>query len=225
MPKPVLAIVCDDLSSATDCGVQVARWNLAVTVPLMASDLWPALPTAEVMSVSTDSRPLSGAAAYAETHRAGSRLWAMGYRQFFKSMDSTMRGHVLEEVRALIEVANPSVVMVAPAFPTYGRTTQAGIQLLHGKPIHETEFGSDPSNPVRDSSVADLLAPLGYLQALVRVEELRQPEAELARRLAHLVGAGHRVLVFDATEEDDLARVVRAAAGAKLAPLGNVSKY
>jgi len=50
---PELALVADDLSSATDCGVQIARWGLRVTVPLRPVADWPALPPADVMSVTT----------------------------------------------------------------------------------------------------------------------------------------------------------------------------
>jgi uncharacterized protein YgbK (DUF1537 family) len=219
MARPELAIVCDDLSSATDCGVQVARWDLAVTVPLLAPDAWPRLPAAEVISVTTETRPASGVAAYEQTFGAARQLWAMGYRHFFKSMDSTLRGNVLDEVRALVAVADPEVVVVAPAFPTYGRTTVAGIHLLHGRPIHTTEFGSDPRNPVADSDLPRLFAPLCEKQALLGLADTRVPEADLARTLAGLVGGGCRVLIFDVGQEDDLARLVRAVARARLKPL------
>jgi uncharacterized protein YgbK (DUF1537 family) len=219
MPNPTLAIVADDLSSATDCGVQVARWGLAVTVPLQAPETWPALPPAEVLSVTTESRPLAAAQAAALTRRAAAQLWDLGYRCFFKSMDSTLRGNVLAEVQALWDVAAPDLLLAAPAFPTYGRTTEGGIQKLNGQPIHATEFGSDPLNPVRDSDVADLLMPLGAGLARLGLAEVRQPEGEVAARLLALAGAGCQVVVADASEEADLARLVSAVKHASLRPL------
>jgi uncharacterized protein YgbK (DUF1537 family) len=215
---PELALVADDLTSATDCGVQIARWGLSVTVPLRPVEAWPALPPADVMSVTTESRLGAGADAYALTRRAAQQLWDIGYRHFYKSMDSTLRGHVAEELHAVLEVANPDVVIAAPAFPTYGRTTQAGWQLLRGTPMHLTEFGTDPVNPVRDANLAGLLAPLGSAPTLLGLAEVRAPESELAAKLAALADTGHKLIICDAAEEGDLARVVRAVARAQLRP-------
>jgi uncharacterized protein YgbK (DUF1537 family) len=216
---PELAIVCDDLSSATDCGVQVARWGMRVTVPLEPPEAWEGLPATEVMSVTTESRPATAEAAYLGTERAGWQLQALGYRHFFKSMDSTLRGNVAAEVRALAAVAQPDLVIAAPAFPTYGRTTQDGIHKLHGAPIHETEFGSDPLTPVRDSDLRRLFAPLRLNLKPLSLSDMRVPKAELARELTELASNGQRVLVCDVEEEDDLARIVQAVAATHLRPL------
>ncbi len=216
---PELALVADDLSSATDCGVQLARWGLRVTVPLHRVDDWPTLPSTDVMSVTTESRLGSGADAYALTRRAAQQLSNLGYRHFYKSMDSTLRGNVADEVRAVLEVAQPDLVLAAPAFPTYGRTTEGGVQHLRGLPMHLTEFGTDPVNPVRESSVPALLAPLGLASAALTLAEVRAPGAELAASLTTLAAAGRQLLIADAAEEDDLARLVQAVARARLVPL------
>jgi uncharacterized protein YgbK (DUF1537 family) len=90
---------------------------------------------------------------------------------------------------------------------------------LNGVPIHATEFGSDPRTPVRDSDLPRLFAPLGRQQALLGLADLRVPEADLARTLTSLVSQERSVLVCDADEEADLARVVRAVAATGLTPL------
>jgi uncharacterized protein YgbK (DUF1537 family) len=91
--------------------------------------------------------------------------------------------------------------------------------LLHGRPIHTTEFGSDPLNPVGASDVPALFAPLGEPQALLSLADTRLPQVDLAARLAALVADGCRLVVADATQEDDLARLVAAVARAGLAPV------
>ncbi len=53
-----LAIIADDLSSATDCGAQVVRSGLSVVVPLGGYSLPAQARLAQVISVDTDTRSL-----------------------------------------------------------------------------------------------------------------------------------------------------------------------
>ena len=140
-----LAIIADDLSSATDCGAQVVRSGLSVVVPLGGySPPAQARPT-QVISVDTDSRSLSADRAYAKVRTAARQLVAEGWTDFYKSVDSTLRGNLGAEIEAVLEIVKPDCAVIAPAFPKYGRTTVNGVQYLHGRPLHETEFGSDPT--------------------------------------------------------------------------------
>ena len=64
--------------------------------------------------------------------------------------DSTLRGHLLEEVEAVASVVTPDRVpplLLVPALPSAGRVTVAGVHLIErdGRfiPLHETEYASD----------------------------------------------------------------------------------
>src|SRR5574342_528353 len=152
------AIIADDLSSATDCGAQVVRSGLSVVVPLGAYSLPTQARAAQVISIDTDSRSLSADQAYAEVKAASQQLVAEGWTRFYKSVDSTLRGNLGAEIEAVLEIVRPDCAIVAPAFPKYGRTTVNGVQYLQGHPLHETEFGTDPTAPVRDADIARRLA-------------------------------------------------------------------
>jgi D-threonate/D-erythronate kinase len=152
------AIIADDLSSATDCGAQVVRSGLSVVVPLGGYSLPTQTRAVDVISVDTDSRSLSPAQAYAKVKAATQQLTAEGWTHFYKSVDSTLRGNLGAEIEALLDVVKPDFTVIAPAFPKYGRTTIDGVQYLHGRPLHETEFGTDPTAPVRDANIARRLA-------------------------------------------------------------------
>ena len=111
------AIVADDLSSATDCGAQVVRSGLSVVVPLEGYTLPEHVATADVISVDTDSRSLSADRAYGKVRTAVQQLVAAGWTDFYKSMDSTLRGNLGAEIEAVIDVVQPDCVIIAPAFP------------------------------------------------------------------------------------------------------------
>src|SRR6185503_16360619 len=99
-----LAIIADDLSSATDCGAQVVRSGLSVIVPLGGYSLPTQARTAQVISVDTDSRSLSADRAYAKVRIAAKQLVAEGWTDFYKSVDSTLRGKLGEEIEAVMDV-------------------------------------------------------------------------------------------------------------------------
>jgi Sugar-binding N-terminal domain len=63
-----------------------------------------------------------------------------------------------------------------PAFATFARTTQNGVHLLNGVPIHQTAFARDPRNPVMTSHLPTLLSSLGGVR-VVTLKELHQQKA------------------------------------------------
>src|SRR5215203_7371319 len=133
-----LAIIADDLSSATDCGAQMVRSGLSVAVPLVSYSLPLQASTAQVVSIDTDSRSLSAERAYTRVKLATEQLVAEGWTHFYKSVDSTLRGELGAEIEAVLDVVKPDCAIVAPAFPKYGRATVDGVKYLHGRPLHET---------------------------------------------------------------------------------------
>jgi uncharacterized protein YgbK (DUF1537 family) len=93
--------------------------------------------------------------------------------------------------------------VIASAAPALGVSVEGGSHLLHGKPVHETDYGADPAGPVT-SSLPDILKDS---VATIPLAEVRGPE--LAEALQRAV-AGARYVVLDGQTTEDLA----AAAGA-----------
>jgi uncharacterized protein YgbK (DUF1537 family) len=203
-----LAIIADDLSSATDCGAQVVRSGLSVVVPLQGYSLPMQTLTAEVISVDTDSRSLSADRAYAKVKAASQQLVAEGWTDFYKSVDSTLRGNLGAEIEAVLDIVKPDCAVIAPAFPKYGRTTVDGIQYLHGRPLHETEFGSDPTAPVRDADIARRLAEGSRRRAgRLTLDQVRAGPTQIKSAIKRLLADGIELVVVDIAEQDDLKRI------------------
>ena len=211
------AIIADDLSSATDCGAQAVRSGLSVVVPLGGYSLPPQARTVDVISVDTDSRSLPADQAYAKVRAASQQLFDAGWTQFYKSVDSTLRGNLGTEIEAVLDVVQPDCAVIAPAFPKYGRTTVAGVQYLHGRPLHETEFGSDPTAPVKDADIARRLAQ-GSRRRVGRLtlDHVRAGPVEITRAVQGLVAEGVELIVVDIAEQADFQRICLGLARSNL---------
>jgi D-threonate/D-erythronate kinase len=203
-----LAIIADDLSSATDCGAQMVRSGLSVVVPLGNYSLPEQARAAQVISVDTDSRSLSANHAYAKVKAASQQLIDEGWTHFYKSLDSTLRGNLGAEIEAVLEIVKPDCAVIAPAFPKYGRTTVEGVQYLHGRPLHETEFGSDPTAPVKDADIARRLAEGSPRKAgRLKLGQVRAGSTQIKSAIREMLADGIELVVVDIAEQDDLKRI------------------
>ena len=146
-----LGIVADDLTGAMDTSVQFARRGLPTVIPLVAGEV----PPAEVVAISTDSRGEPAAQAYRRAREAAQQLSG---RLLYKKVDSTVRGHLGVELDAVLDGLECERALVAPAFPSAGRTTVDGYHYVHGTLLAESAFARDPLWPARESHLPTLLA-------------------------------------------------------------------
>ncbi len=109
--------------------------------------------TQGVTVIATNTRSLSEQEAICETQHTTSAL-PLGQR-IFKKTDSALRGHVIDELKALMDITGYRRAVYLPANPSKGRIIRQGIYYINGKPIHETDFSFDPEFPTRTSSLRE----------------------------------------------------------------------
>jgi uncharacterized protein YgbK (DUF1537 family) len=198
------AIIADDLTSATDVGIQFTRVGYQVGVLFgIPGDPGSDLNGLEVLSIDCDSRTKSAVEAHSRTRDAARSI--SGARIVFKSVDSTIRGHLGAELCGVLEQGGRQTAIVAPAFPSAGRTTRAGVQLLNGQPLHETEFANDPINPVNESRIVELLGDAALHPIAVLDRSRAGDPLEMRRAMM-----SSRCVVADADSDEDLRDLVRA---------------
>src|SRR5690606_1585829 len=156
-----IAIVADDLTGSGDTAVQFVRsgWPTQLSVGRAAQALAdPAASHAEVVAVTTHSRPLSAEQAAAVVHEDVSALRAAGVKRLYKKVDSTVRGAFKAEVDAArLAWRDDAIAVVCPAFPETGRTVRDGVLYVNDKPVTETSAATDPVTPVTQSHIPTLL--------------------------------------------------------------------
>lgn len=154
-PSPSIGIIADDLTSAADGGGPFVKKGLRTTVYRNLRN-WAAPTIPDVVAIDCASRSMCAAQA-ARTVEEATRGVA-GCSILFKTIDSTLRGHVCEEMLAAYLASNRSRVVIAPAFPEAGRITVNGIQYVNGQPVDASSYASDPVHSTKTSRIADLIS-------------------------------------------------------------------
>lgn len=146
-----IAILADDLTSAADGAAPFVARGLTASIGRGQ------LPrqTATVVAVNSGSRSATASRAFEVVAQWAAQLASRAV--FYKTVDSTLRGHVAKELEACFKASDRKSLVFAPAFPEAGRTTVEGIQLVDGVPVSESVYGHDPVHPARQSALAELI--------------------------------------------------------------------
>ncbi len=197
-----LFILADDLSGAADCAMGAANAGLASVVLFDPAGV----AEAQVVAVDADSRHCPPA----QAREISARLWrsrAAPGRLFYKKIDSTLRGNFAAEIAALTDAG---VAIVAPAFPSAGRTTLGGRVYVDGVPLESIEIWKNERMP----GVADIVAMLraeGLKAVNVALPVVRGDLAAALRQ--RLADGALQAIVCDALDDADLAAIARASVG------------
>ena len=202
MRQPRVLIVADDLTGAMDSAGPFAALGIETWVVAVPMRCDPAsLASARVVSVNTDTRHLSATMAAARVREIVGHLGAGGFDIVVKKIDSTLRGNVVAETMALLDISGRSQALVAPAFPAQGRTVHAGVVHVDGKPLAQTAFAKDALSP----------PPLAPLQEVFAAAKPGLRVAAVAA--SDSFGDGTDIWIADSNVDADLARIVGSFAG------------
>lgn len=148
-------IIADDFTGANDSGVQLKRRGIKTDVvfstKMMKSD-------SISYVIDTESRGLSSDEAYQCLYNFASEVRTDEFKYIIKKVDSTLRGNIAEEVKALDQVFDSDLIIFMPALPDLNRTTVNGIHMLNNVPITETEIARDPKKPVTEDNLSKILS-------------------------------------------------------------------
>jgi len=196
-----LLIIADDFTGALDTAVMFSRNSIDTAVTLY-KDFDPSKidDQTRVVVVDTESRHISCAEAAFRVKNVVSHALKAGVTNFYKKTDSALRGNIGCELNAMMEAANSTGVMFIPAYPDAGRTTLGGCHYIHGIPLNETDFASDPINPVTECFIPQIIKKQAGVEAVVIGRDgLHSPDMR---------DRGVKtVYVFDAVNNDDLEKI------------------
>ena len=210
-----LKILADDLTGAADTTARCRRYGLPATIFLDIPE--PPLPPG-ALAFTSDSRHLPAEEAARQARNTAARLPPLN-AQWYKKIDSTLRGNIGSELDALLELLDAPAAVVCPAFPAQERGLHNGFLVAsdHALPIalrqEAIPMESAPRPPVHLPTLLQEQSrqPVAALSlAEVRGGVLANSMKRAASKLDGCAPNGRIVLVVDALTEDDLDIVLQA---------------
>ena len=150
----MIAVLADDFSGAAEVAAIARRYGLLVEV----HTTFQPSSSADLVVIDTDTRSTSRAEAEHRVAEEVRRLDEGGVGSvYYKKVDSVLRGHVVAELRRVLELTGRQRALLAPFNPSYGQTIRDRRYAIRGTPLDETRFAEDPEYPVRTADVVELL--------------------------------------------------------------------
>jgi len=190
-----LIILADDLTGAADCAARCHQAGIAATIGLPGSR---GLAKNGALCYTSDSRHLPADLAAARVRELAADLGEFAGSTWYKKIDSTLRGHLGQELDALLDTLGRSCALVCPAFPAQRRGLADGFLVI------------EPA-PAEPPHLPTLLARQSRRRiAAVGLNDVRGGAGWLAERLLAERARGAELLVVDALDDDDLQVVLDA---------------
>ena len=215
----LLGCIADDLTGATDLGINLSREGLSVIqvngVPGPALDV----PVADAVVVALKSRTIATADAVAQSLAALAWLHGRGaeriYFKYCSTFDSTPRGNigpVTEALRTVLGVAPGALPTPAtPAYPRNGRTVYLGHLFVGDVLLSDSGMRKHPLTPMTDANLVRVLAAQTTGRVgLVPYADVDAGAAAVRARLDVLAAEGFTHAIVDATRDEHLVAAGRA---------------
>lgn len=191
-------IIADDFTGANDTGVQLKKRGLKTDVIFEFTTIED---NEKSFVIDTESRGLSPEEAYKHVELKIKDAFKNSFNYVYKKVDSTLRGNIVAEIKAVDKYYNADLIIFAPAYPESKRTTIDSIQKLNGIPVTKTEIAKDPTKPVLIDNINVLLKnEFHELVSHVYLKEIRENKMDFSKG---------RIYTFDAETNEDLIEIVR----------------
>lgn len=174
----MILAIADDLTGALEVAAQFARFGSRACVTTERE--FAMAPETDVLVIDTETRHLAADEAAGIVREVLAATLRFNPWLIYKKTDSTLRGNIPAEFRALLAAFPERRLVYVPAYPEMGRTVRGGVLLVDGVEVHRTAFAGDPLNPVLRSNIAEML---GDIPVLVCDGETIEDVARAAREI------------------------------------------
>lgn len=215
----LLGAIADDFTGASDLANTLARGGMRTT--LFVGVPAGGLSDCEAGIIALKSRSTPVEEAVSASLAAFSALSSAGAAQIlFKicsTFDSTKEGNIGPVADALLEKLNAPLAIVCPAFPTNGRTVYRGHLFVGDKLLNESGMEAHPLNPMSDANMARWLSYQSvHRVGLLPLDIVRRGVEAVQKALGDAQKRGERLIIADATSDEDLITLGHAAKGMAL---------
>lgn len=222
----LIGAVADDITGASDLCLMLSNAGLHTVQIMGVPASGAALPKADAVVIALKSRTIPAAQAVALSVDAARCLMEAGAAQilfkYCSTFDSTDAGNIGPVTEALMALTGADITIACPAFPANGRTVYMGHLFVGGQLLSDSPMKDHPLTPMTDSNLVRVLArqtalPVGLISAVPVARGVDSVQAAMAEARAN----GRRILVVDATTDEDLITLGAACKGMRLVTGGS----
>lgn len=211
--------IADDLTGANALGVLLLKsGHRATTIFSLDESVLNTINNYGDIIYSTESREYSSEDAYACVYNAISLIDSArkknegNFRVYSKRIDTTLRGNIGQEIDAMLDYLNDDrIAVVVPSFPSASRIVKDGCLFINriklSESINASGFGSitNKSNVKKIIGTQSKRKTGGITYKIVGhgIEYLKLAIKKLYRN-------GYRVIIFDATSEQEISLISEA---------------
>ncbi|WP_096185842.1 four-carbon acid sugar kinase family protein [Evansella halocellulosilytica] len=208
-----IGIVADDLTGANATGVRLSKQGIYAATMVQGAN-FPETTNYDAIVIDTDSRYSTPEIAKKRTQQAMDHFKKWGAQLFSKRIDSTFRGNIGVEIDAILEdLGKESIAVVVPSFPDSGRIVLGGYLLVDDVPLQQTDVANDPVHPINESYIPSLMKKQTKHEVeFLGLKDILGSLSELTEKLETAIENGNRVIVCDATTNDQVEHIAEAMA-------------
>lgn len=215
MNLPVLGVIADDTTGATDVASMLVRAGLRTVQCLGVPHEDAPAPEADALVVALKSRTAPVDEAVAQSLATLRWLQRAGAKRFYfkvcSTFDSTPDGNIGPVADALLAALGSRFAIVCPAFPENGRSIYRGHLFVGDQLLSDSGMRHHPLTPMTDSNLVRVLqAQTKQRVGLLGHDDVAAGVAAARQRIAALQGEGVVMAIADAVSNEHL-RTLAAA--------------
>ena len=215
MNQPVLGVIADDTTGATDVASMLVRAGMRTVQCLGVPKPDEPAPPADALVVALKSRTAPVDEAVAQSLATLRWLQRAGARRFYfkvcSTFDSTPAGNIGPVADALLAALDARFTIVCPAFPENGRSVYRGHLFVGDQLLSDSGMRHHPLTPMTDSNLVRVLqAQTRQRVGLLAHDDVAAGAAAAQQRIAALQGEGVVMAIADAVSNAQL-RTLAAA--------------
>ncbi|GAK49597.1 type III effector Hrp-dependent outer protein [Candidatus Moduliflexus flocculans] len=215
----MIYIIADDLTGATDTGVQFSKQGYTTDVVIISdaddthlASIRDLTNTVDALVVDTETRETDAATARARLRQVLQALPLSDADILYKKVDSTLRGNVGAELDECLNALKKDVCLFTPSFPQNKRITVEGYLIVHDQPLGLSEYYAGSLDPGEASYIPSLLQQDTALPiARIDLKDVAQGEEAIARKIRDFIEQKKKILVIDAMNDHQLREILQGS--------------
>jgi uncharacterized protein YgbK (DUF1537 family) len=215
----VIYIIADDLTGATDTGVQFSKQGYNTHVVIVSESEPPALTESfqrngdiDVLVLDTETREVDPKTARDRIKSILQEITLHDSDIVYKKVDSTLRGNVGAELDECLNVLKKDICLFTPSFPQNKRITVEGYLIVHDQPLGLSEYYAGNLDPGEASYIPSLLQQDTNLPIeRIDLKHVIQGKDAILGQIHALTQQGNKILVVDAMNTHQLRELLHSS--------------